>query len=671
MQLPWRSSATLLLLLVLGACGGGGGSNPVPQVSPSPQPSPTTGPIGVGLTVGVASGATGSFIAGAANVTVTVPGSLIGSGAVNAVGSTSLPLNSPAITTGLSTQICVAIAAPNTSMQFATSPAFSITLPASVSTAGEKFFLAYWTPARPIGWTQPYGPQATVNGQTLTFAGASYFNLTQGLAGNFCVYEQPSGSPTSTPAPPGTSTLLLSVSGLTSSMHSAAVTINGGTVPTVSIPVGCASPCVLTLSVPAGVNSVVKILTYATSDGTGTPLALGSTTGSILSSGQTLLSVSIAQVMASFKVSLTPSTVTTAVQQQIFTCVTPYDASGTQITSSNYVDLSGATPAFTTSLTDATGQTYIIGNPAPSCGSIQYTGIESGPTSVTMNEGALSASATLTFLPANNAVPSFVTIDNSGVYYEFSANQTAPFHQFLLNQTGQLAQAAFDASGNLWMENNNSLFGTFLGVRSDGSFIGAINNTDHLLTIDSKGNFYTTDYWWQASPETGLREYSVSGLTSTLVRYVTPPSGTILAAAVDPTGNAFVVTPLNIYEFAPGPSGAIMPTAQVTETSLAPTLTIDAAGDVFASTGSSILKWPVGTFGVRPPQTIPLPTAPLNSGTIQYIAALHDGSGCASVVALGQYSRTEVGIFPWASPTGSTPVCPTSTATYGLIGPIP
>jgi DNA-binding beta-propeller fold protein YncE len=95
---------------------------------------------------------------------------------------------------------------PSATFTFNSFPGFTYTLPSSISTAGESFYIAYLTPGA-SAWVEPAAGPASVSGQTLTFAPDSVsssisfpITLTAGDTYGFALYDVAS-SPSPSPSP--------------------------------------------------------------------------------------------------------------------------------------------------------------------------------------------------------------------------------------------------------------------------------------------------------------------------------------------------------------------------------------------------------------------------------------------------------------------------------------
>ncbi len=96
---------------------------------------------------------------------------------------------------------------PSASFTVTSYPSFSVTLPSSISTTGENFYVAFYSNDPVYGsngsWDAPVIGPATVSGQTVSFTGGSTPNpitLSSSYYYIFCVYETSSTSPSPSPS---------------------------------------------------------------------------------------------------------------------------------------------------------------------------------------------------------------------------------------------------------------------------------------------------------------------------------------------------------------------------------------------------------------------------------------------------------------------------------------
>ncbi len=188
------ASFTLVTLLALGACSNKSNNGAVPAPSPSPQNS-------INFTV-AAAGSTQALPAGF-NIpgNATFPNATMGAGTSFTIAETGgvPPTGIPTLNAPNSPLLYFSFSDP-ANVTFSGFPATTFTLPASVNTANQQFFLAFYDPKSPAtGWQTKFQGPATVNGQALTFNGsATPFAMTGGSTYNFALYALASGV---TPSP--------------------------------------------------------------------------------------------------------------------------------------------------------------------------------------------------------------------------------------------------------------------------------------------------------------------------------------------------------------------------------------------------------------------------------------------------------------------------------------
>ncbi len=225
--------AVVLALVALGVGCGNNNSTTPPTTTVPVVPTSTTVAIGT-------SAVTAVVLAGTVNASILFPAAATGSGSMTVVGSGSLPSGAPALSVARSAasktarQTDAAISAsssgatllaylgftPSATFTFASFPTFALTLPSSISTAGESFYIAFLAPGA-SAWIEPAAGPAAVSGQTLTFSADTApsvtfpLTLTAGQTYGFALYEvassaspspTPTASPTSTATPTATPT---------------------------------------------------------------------------------------------------------------------------------------------------------------------------------------------------------------------------------------------------------------------------------------------------------------------------------------------------------------------------------------------------------------------------------------------------------------------------------
>lgn len=221
-------AAALSLCSVLAACGGGGGGSPLPvqpsptpaaTATPTPSPSPTSSPATQTATVPVTAAATNAPIPAVAGFSgsVSLPASnASGTASITATSTTSAPGGLPVLQArthhvatfaSSDTVYLYESFTPSATITFNAIPGFSLTLPSSVSTTGQQFYMALFAPGMTQWQMAAQGP-AQVSGQTLTFPGQSGtpITLTAGQTYWFAFYSTSTATATPTPAPSPTPT---------------------------------------------------------------------------------------------------------------------------------------------------------------------------------------------------------------------------------------------------------------------------------------------------------------------------------------------------------------------------------------------------------------------------------------------------------------------------------
>ncbi len=198
------------LIAIAAGCGGSSTTTSPPTVAPSVAPSSTTAAIST------TSSSTSTVGAGSITAAVTIPQVQSGSGTVAITGSTSvLGTSTPFTATrrvavsgpSTGTPLFYVEFQPSASFTVTTYPSFTFTLPSSISTSGENFYVAIYSNDPVYGtngsWQAPVIGPATVSGQTLTLTGGSTtgaVTLSSSYYYVFCLYEataSPSPSPSS------------------------------------------------------------------------------------------------------------------------------------------------------------------------------------------------------------------------------------------------------------------------------------------------------------------------------------------------------------------------------------------------------------------------------------------------------------------------------------------
>jgi sugar lactone lactonase YvrE len=208
------SAFALTALVLLAACGGGGSGSTPPGGTPviNPSGTPAALPAATSAPVGPAMAAAVNVSAGGVPVSIDVPASSGGSATLTVDGEgtsnppSAIPLLARRATSSIATPLAFITITASATVTFTATPSFTLTLPSSVQTNGEQFFIAELTPGA-TAWTEPFLGPASMSGQTLTFASVNEqvaFQAGQTYA--FALYETTpataaSPSPTVSPSP--------------------------------------------------------------------------------------------------------------------------------------------------------------------------------------------------------------------------------------------------------------------------------------------------------------------------------------------------------------------------------------------------------------------------------------------------------------------------------------
>lgn len=420
---------------------------------------------------------------------------------------------------------------------------------------------------------------------------------------------------------------------------------------------------------PAGANQTLGMQVYASASCTGTPVDVGNSSVSIVAGITTTVTVKFYGIMTSFTAALNPQTVTVGTASDMQITITPRDASNFVINSPNYYDTTLHVPTFAAVANDTTGHTLVTANPTTAlAGTLHYDGSGTGPSTVTVTTGALQAStAPLQYAAVHNvwayvdSDPSYV-VSLPGTLEYLPAGATQPLWTQTL-QGGNIlvgSQAAFDASGNIWVNSgttmvNGTLIAPLYGYRQDGSLVGTITlpgSGGNLVAFDVNGHLYVNN-------GTSILMYSVNASdVATLISTITPPAQPC-SAAVDARGDLYISTCLStsnvaaIYEY---PAGSTSFSTYLFGNY--PQVSTDQAGNLYAvSIAGTISKWPAGGFPTATPVTIPF---------VQIIStfAVQPWGDICAFYGQGKSNEAAVGY----SASGSTvPVCPAASYYFGSI----
>lgn len=211
-----RSAAAIAALSIFAACGGGGGTSPTPSTpSSTATPTPSPNPNSQSVSVPVGSSAANQQLptVNGFSGSLQLPGATAASGTtISVTATTTAPGNLPALqvrrrNAGSSTAPTAYFfesITPSANVTFDSIPGFTLTLPETIPTAGQDFYIAIFAPGQTSWQMQADGP-AVVSGQTLTFPGipGQTVTLNAGQTYWFAFYSIPSSAPP-TSAPPTT-----------------------------------------------------------------------------------------------------------------------------------------------------------------------------------------------------------------------------------------------------------------------------------------------------------------------------------------------------------------------------------------------------------------------------------------------------------------------------------
>ena len=197
--------------VILASCGGGGGGATVPPSQPLPiaSASPTPAPIPMATTVPLsqAGGPVQLTSAGGISGTLSIPSNNAPAGATMTVTELAgapqggplarlrRPLSAKTVLFSLELQLSQTIT-------FNGLPGFTLTLPVSVATSGESFYIAAYQGTGSSATLLATDGPATVSGQTLAFAPTTTpVTLQSNVTYLFELYETSSATPSPSPSP--------------------------------------------------------------------------------------------------------------------------------------------------------------------------------------------------------------------------------------------------------------------------------------------------------------------------------------------------------------------------------------------------------------------------------------------------------------------------------------
>src|SRR5947209_4207012 len=170
------------------------------------------------------------------------------------------------------------------------------------------------------------------------------------------------------------------------------VTISGSGVPTTTVAVGTNAPncapgsggtvCTVNFPVPAG-TATVTLATFASTDGSGTPLSTQSLTVTVTANAVTSIDVTLNGVVAALAISVSPDVLASGHASTSSVAVNALDASGNVIVGpGNYVNAAGSAVTVTLTDSDTSGATHLsqtsLTAPAASAISLSYNGAQIG-----------------------------------------------------------------------------------------------------------------------------------------------------------------------------------------------------------------------------------------------------------------------------------------------------
>lgn len=337
------------------------------------------------------------------------------------------------------------------------------------------------------------------------------------------------------------------------------------------------APCSATFSAPVGANQTIKALLFASANGSGSALAVGSGTSSIFASQATTVNFSLSGIMSTFSVSLNPSTVTVGQTTPIQITENALDAAGEAL-AAGFVNTSLSSPAFSVSVSDSTGLSSAAA----------YSGVGSGPIAYSVQTPNYpAATASLAFTSAAPVTVGYV-LDS---YVPPSPSSTCDVRVYATGASTPARHYILLCAGHPRLDPNDTLWGIApIGINPDGTSAGAFEPPGTLLTFDTSGKAYVADHATNA-----VDVYS----GSTLLRQINltaAPTG----AAVDPVGNVYIgVGGSGINEYPSSETGNVSPIAFNATANGVPAT--DGAGNVYALYGSTLGIWPSGNFSSNPP----------------------------------------------------------------------
>lgn len=605
------------LLAALCGCGGGGGGSIAPATTATATPTApsltvtVTGPTATPSPASTTTPPSATAAVGPAAQSVTVvnqsnsdassivgfPQTTSGSGSITLAESSAILAGAPvpqslrrvpAAIGGALYPVAYLSLTPSTTVSFAATPSFVFNLgivPAIVLNA--SYYLGLYDSSNPAaGWTTVAGP-ALLSGSKVTFPSlAQQLTLKTGVSYLYAVFAtaQALAPATSAQIFAGGGTLNATLTNVPAAAHSAVLTfaaVTGAPASTlVTLPASCNSAaCAVTLSAPAGANQTLQLLIFASADGTGQGLAVGSATVSMFINQSTALNVALNGIMASYSVVLSPAVVTLGQATPIQVGERALDAAG-DVLSAGFVTPALTAPAFATAVSDPTSLSSTT----------EYSGVGSGPITYSVQSpGYAQMSATLQVTPSTPATIAIAVQIVDAINYRCDIQligRTSGTGREYVMPCGVSGNAAppphFDQNGVLWVAAQ--------GINPDGTSAGTLTLPGTLLAFDLAGKAYVTTQGTQT-----LSVYS----GNTLVRQLNFTSAPT-AVVVDPSGNVFVsFGNVGLYEYGPTGTGSVTPIGYDAHAS-AP-FGLDSSGTLYATTSLGVGVWPAGSYGVSSP----------------------------------------------------------------------
>lgn len=209
-------------------------------------------------------------------------------------------------------------------------------------------------------------------------------------------------------------------------------TISLAPIATTCPPSGGFYVCSLKFAAPVG-NSTLTVKTFASTDGSGTPLSLNTIPISIVQDQTNAIPVTLNGVVSTLVLTLSASTVTAGTAQAITASLGGKDAAGNAIVGpGSFVDATGA--ALTPTLQSSDGTNFTVGSQSGYSWSVAYSGAAVTAPTLTLIAGALTnATQQITVNPAPSPSPGggnvitngdFASGTLSGWYVCYTAHNT-------------------------------------------------------------------------------------------------------------------------------------------------------------------------------------------------------------------------------------------------------